>query len=1657
MKSSQRKALHFALAVGVTMSTFSFGSVEAAPEGGTVRSGKADIDKTEHSLVIDQHTQHVAIDWQKFDIAQGEKVEFRQQPHDIALNRVVGNNASEIYGNLHADGTVFLINPNGILFGKGAQIDTGSLVASTANVEEHFMKSFGDGVEAIALKLDETSTGHILNNAEITAQGGLVALHASAVENNGSIVNAGGQVALSAVKNLDLAIDTAGKLNFTASGEQAYAHVLNSGSIKADGGYVIMTAKSAGDMLSEVVNHSGIIEAQSLHINKQGEIILDGGNHGLVNVSGTLDASGMENGSNGGSIRVVGERTNIADSAILKAIGDQDGGLIETSGDILHVDTKALIDAAGVKGKAGEWFIDPVDIIIGNEIPAGYTDITPGTHDAVSAEQNYQSQSESTEEKHSYLSADYISWRLSNGTSVRIQAWDDNQTTPGNKIYSFGVSNITLNAPIEKSTAKRDSLAAAYGEENKEATLTLEAQRNIIINAPITATAGQLNVKLHADTDGDVKGMVIVNSDITTNGGDFIAGCGTTIDAGRVGTYFGHANDEKDADGNYPVNGDRRIVTNGGKVSLYGDVALGLNKGKLVIDTTGPNGDGGDIHISGNVDSANTYRLFANPIVGPVLQDSVKNDPELKRIAKIYYEKYLKSYVWKSFEDLTENERAEVEARCFSDYEKIKKSELPTGQAAADLVKKYYKDNVKLGKNGAVNDTTYEAKDFDQLSATEYTQLAKHILTNWAFDRTTNRESILTRWELAEIAAREGTAGGSAIGDKYLATITTELENWIVGSLMAGNPNEALVGGKTDVVGQSVKAGREFYWVTGPEGEANDGKGTLFFTATGNGQGVVAENMYQGWSHDTKNGNKPFNEPNNDSIIDQPFVGVNWKADAGWADVNNQCSNVIGFIQETNTEHSALTLRGGDGSVNIGGNIGKSIHLSDLHVETDGTVTIGGGINASAGANANADPSLVNSDRYTGLVYTDDTARIKGGAGVTVGDRITTASGDVQVDSSSTIKVAGITAGGKVKVVTDGDTSSIQLSRNIQTTATGNDAVILDAGSGRFINNSTESLGIITGIGGKWKVYSGSPAADVFGTNLNSDTYALWNRDSAAYGYTQVADADEIGRYIFQYQPKVVLTADNMEKIYGETLSGASEWQAAAETTQYTAFTEDAIVNTAKVAGVASSTGFDATADRMSGIAADTDGKFAVYELGMNVNDSSFQNTAAYRNGYKAVAGSGATLAIKPRSLPIQVNLSAGYGESNYNASIEAAADDGQGNGLVNGSTLFNPSFTLDDEYNSQIPVEGETPNVGEYNGVVHFTGAEFEKDNDEANYTFVTRLGNVTITPHEVVLELVGQGESFDPAAVTMQGTDYASQLVNGDKASNVPTLSYELGIAKENGTYAINLLADEHVLNSDDVVGNYRFKYEGVYKMLPPAVSNTTPAPEIDPTINTSTDEENTDPAIDPAWLEESKQVTNPIITVEDEANNMPIVLDEPVSNEPEVRDVVDYKLERPQLEAPQGEWQNGSADYQLMPGRSSSTVDQVLGLTTAQLPVVKIKDGQIVKDGTYALQVEPDRVTMSPVEREMAVPKSNVIKQEREYTKEIPLMNGEQTASFKIRYDGSILAIHPVDAKAQKILQQGEASHNVDVMSNALHVAFSEMDLALEDLDAIYVYIS
>jgi filamentous hemagglutinin family protein len=308
------------------------GVAHAAPVGGNVAAGGAAISTSGTRTTIQQSTASAVINWQSFGIAAGESVHF-QQPGaaSVALNRVRGSDPSGIFGSLSANGKVFLVNPNGVLFGKGASVNVGGLVASTLDIgDADFM--------AGRYRFSGTSRAAVRNEGSVQADGGYVVLIGSEVVNNGSISARHGHVAMAAGEAVTL--DVLGdKLLRVAVDRGAFeALVSNGGLIQADGGQVLLTAQAAGPLLATVVNNTGVIQARTIS-NQAGVIKLLGDmDTGVMTVAGTLDASAPQGG---------------------------DGGFIETSAARVKIRADAFVTTAATLGNTGTWLIDPQDFTIG--------------------------------------------------------------------------------------------------------------------------------------------------------------------------------------------------------------------------------------------------------------------------------------------------------------------------------------------------------------------------------------------------------------------------------------------------------------------------------------------------------------------------------------------------------------------------------------------------------------------------------------------------------------------------------------------------------------------------------------------------------------------------------------------------------------------------------------------------------------------------------------------------------------------------------------------------------------------------------------------------------------------------------------------------------------------------------------------------------------------------------------------------------------------------------------------------------------------------------------------------------------------------------------------------------------------------------------------
>ena len=338
---------------------------QAGPQGGVVRAGDAQIVGGGAVTRVEQQSARAVIDWRSFGIGAAEMVQFLQPSTQAAtLNRVTGEQASVILGRMDANGQVLLINPYGIVFGRGAQVNVGSLIASTSNISNsNFM--------AGRLVFDQPGKpgAGILNAGTITAaEGGLVTLVAPHVRNDGLIQARLGKVVLGAADtftidlygdglvNLALSDMHAGQL-LSADGQPVANLITHTGRIDAAGGQaVLITAANAKNVLDNLINMSGTIKADTAV--QQGGRILLLGEGGKVDVSGALSAQG----ATGGRIQVLGDDVHLASTANLNASGAQGGGVIHVGG---------AYQGTGDTYRARQTTVDPGAILKANATERG--------------------------------------------------------------------------------------------------------------------------------------------------------------------------------------------------------------------------------------------------------------------------------------------------------------------------------------------------------------------------------------------------------------------------------------------------------------------------------------------------------------------------------------------------------------------------------------------------------------------------------------------------------------------------------------------------------------------------------------------------------------------------------------------------------------------------------------------------------------------------------------------------------------------------------------------------------------------------------------------------------------------------------------------------------------------------------------------------------------------------------------------------------------------------------------------------------------------------------------------------------------------------------------------------------------------------------------
>jgi len=556
------------------------------PAGAVVQAGNASITSDGTNMTVVTDAAKTWIDWTGgFNIGAANSVNnIAAETSAVILHRDITGALSNIQGTLTANCNVFLLNPSGILFGSGAQINVAGLLVSTLNMS---IQDFING--DYLLEQGVADAGLITNLGEINATGPMgVTLAGGAVRNEG-VINAGlGTVNLVSGSKVTLNADNEGLIRVAVDGkvlENVYDKdgnkvefgVDNVGEINANGGKVYIETEAAQNVFSKLINQSGVVKAGSM-VNKGGKIVLVSNSEGIIQNTGILDAGAVESGARGGTIEIRGEKVGQFGTVKADGLGAGGGGNVElraaktvalgthsattanagvngnggrvvvfspdsalmaptaqiavrggdNSGDggfvefsgQKYVEVNGIIDRSAPRGKAGLLLIDPTDITINDA----------GVDDTLWTGDNWADDSARAT---SQIDIDTLIGHLANGDTII--------TTVSGSVASAG--NITLNAP-----GKALTNTTAHS-------LTLTAENNITLDTAVHFSgSGSLNL--------NATGTVTLNNSVALNGGTFDSN-GTSFTSGALGT----------------------ITTNGGAVDLSGHSA-GITIG-AAINTRG--------------------------------------------------------------------------------------------------------------------------------------------------------------------------------------------------------------------------------------------------------------------------------------------------------------------------------------------------------------------------------------------------------------------------------------------------------------------------------------------------------------------------------------------------------------------------------------------------------------------------------------------------------------------------------------------------------------------------------------------------------------------------------------------------------------------------------------------------------------------------------------------------------------------------------------------------------------------------------------------------------------------------------------------------------------------------------------------------------------
>ncbi len=530
------------------------------PSGGGIVAGSAIISGDSSTTTITQSTRNAVIDWESFSVAFGNTVDFHlADSTGGTLNRVTGTTPSTIAGQITSNGTVYLINPNGIAITSSGTVQTaGGFVASTLDIADaDFMagraKFKGDGASKLVSNAGSIRAGH----------GAYVALLGGAIDNSGTITVPFGKLGLGSGEQIALDLNGGNFMQVgvpTSLVTGANPLITNSGEIVVTGGAVQLKAAVLKDAVRNVINMSGSINADSAV-----------GNGGTISLIGGADTATMA-----GQVTIGGNLSARATGA------NGNGGLVETSG--AHVDLNgAQVSTLSVMGQAGTWLIDPVDFTIA----ASGGDMTGAALSAALAGGNVTilSSGGASGADGDITVNDAVNW---SANSLALDAYRDiNVNAVMGATGTAGFVGTTGDL-AQNGTSTGGALNFGHGDSSFVGRLDLASTTSFALNQTaytiITAlgTAGSITGTDLQGINGSLTGNFVLGSDVDAsataswNGNRGFRGLGTDVDGTPLngGNGFnGQFDGLGHAISNLTIN-DPALTVNAGLFGFAGDGAI---------------------------------------------------------------------------------------------------------------------------------------------------------------------------------------------------------------------------------------------------------------------------------------------------------------------------------------------------------------------------------------------------------------------------------------------------------------------------------------------------------------------------------------------------------------------------------------------------------------------------------------------------------------------------------------------------------------------------------------------------------------------------------------------------------------------------------------------------------------------------------------------------------------------------------------------------------------------------------------------------------------------------------------------------------------------------------------------------------------------------